>query len=67
MEKQVTRDYFAEEINTGQKIDNEKVKIFKSQYKDVLKKRTIPMIKQWIDVEKNKLYRKSLGIEGNLF
>lgn len=64
MEKNITRKYFIKELEGEKVIKLEKLKAFKEKYSIEMKKRTVPMIRQWIEMEKNKQHRKTLGIKG---
>lgn len=66
MEKKIVRSYFQKEIVNGKPVENDKLKKFKYLYREEMKDRSIPMIKQWIEKEKIKIEYRNAGIEGNL-
>ncbi|XP_074026436.1 uncharacterized protein isoform X3 [Leptinotarsa decemlineata] len=61
-EKYVTRTYFKDELANDTYIHSDKILKLKSKYNEILKNRSVPMIKQWLEREKNAIKEQADGV-----
>ncbi|KAG5872033.1 hypothetical protein JTB14_021927 [Gonioctena quinquepunctata] len=55
VQKHVTRFHFKDELANDSYIHGDKIRELQSNYKEIMKNRSVPMIKQWLEGEKKKI------------
>lgn len=64
VQKHVTRFHFKDELANDSYIHGDKIRELKSKYKEIMKNRSIPMIKQWLEGEKKKMKLDANTVNG---
>lgn len=63
-QKRLTRFYFKDELTNDSYIHGDKIRELKSKYMEIMKNRSIPMIKQWLEGEKKKMKLEADTVNG---
>lgn len=64
VQKRVARIHFKDELVNDSYIHGDKIRELKSKYKNIMKNRSIPMIKQWLEGEKKKMKLDTNTVNG---
>lgn len=66
-QKRVTRFHFKDELANDSYIHGDKIRELKSKYKTIMKNRSVPMIKQWLEGEKKKMKLDENTVNGIIY
>lgn len=65
-QKKITRSYFKDELASNCYISGDKIRALKNKY-EIMKNRSVPMIKQWLEGEKKKMKQGTDTVNGIVF
>lgn len=66
-QKNVARCYFKDELANESHIYGDKIRELKNKYPELMKNRSVPMLKQWLEGEKQKIKLGEGVVNGIIF